>query len=100
MCTTFEVLLQVKKGEEWETLDEITIPTDDMPLCGCWLFHKEEDWLRIEEAHRRAGNIDKLPQTKEQAKKLQEMFKERLYEFLSKLEPYYSDQRVLIERIV
>lgn len=100
MCTSYEVMLQVVKGTRWVTVESITIPSDDMPLCGCWLFTKEEDWPKIEEAHRASGNEAKLPQTKEDVERLEEIIKAKLWEMLEKLEQMWGQQRILVERIM
>lgn len=107
MCTTYSFIVQEpKKGlgditipDKWVSVKELELPNESMPLCGCWLFDLDfggEGWQKIEESYRLSGNTDKLPQTKTDAQKLNDMFRDRIFELLNGLT---YDQRLIIERL-
>ncbi len=108
MCTTYSFVVQepakglgdVAIPDKWVTVKELELPDENMPLCGCWLFDLDfdgEGWQKIEESHRSSGNADKFPQTKADAQKLNDMFRDKIFELLNELT---YDQRLIIERLV
>lgn len=108
MCMTYSFVVQEPaKGlggvvipDKWVTVKELELPSDDMPLCGCWLFDinfEGEGWKKIEESHKQFGNADKFPATKADAQKLNDMFRDKIFQLLDELT---YDQRLIIERLV
>jgi len=107
MCTTYNFIVQepatglgdVIIPDKWVTVKEVALPSEDMPLCGCWLFDLDfegEGWKKIEESHRASGNIESLPKNKVDAQKLNDMFRDRIFELLNDLT---YDQRLIVERL-
>ena len=101
MCTTFLVIVQERTDFEkdiWETREEVTLPDESMPRCGCWLGETtEEQWTKIEASHKASGNLDKFLETKKQAEELNRQFQKRLFDILLSLESW--DKRLVIERL-
>ena len=94
MCTQFIIAVQDYDGE---SVSEMTIPDESMPLCGCWLFDmSEESWEKIKKSHEAAGNGDRYEKTKADAVKLNDMFRDRIFEVLDNLT---YDQKIIIEKI-
>jgi len=100
MCTRFSVCIQENRGGEWVNTKTFELPDESMPLCGCWLFppedYESDYWKQTKDAHESTGRGDEFERTKRNSKKLNDMFRDKLFEALKEMS--YSG-RIIIEQL-